>query len=72
MTIVYRFRSWDISTDEYRTSIRWATRERIEAIHGEIISEGVEVPDEFVGQEIAGMTNRHFDALHPPRKDFGR
>jgi hypothetical protein len=66
MSTVFRFQSWNINSDQYQPSRRWATRERIEALHGEIISEGVETPDEFIGREIKGMTDRNFDPRYPP------
>jgi len=70
MAIVFRFRTWDIASDEYRNSQRWATEEAIERVQGERISEGVEVDDRFLGQEVDGMTARGFDPHHPPTGDF--
>jgi hypothetical protein len=69
MTIIYRFRSWDISCDQYQISRRWATRERIEAFRGEIVSEGVECPEELIGKEIEGMTDRNFDPRRHPHSN---
>jgi hypothetical protein len=65
MVMVYRFRMWDVAADGFTLSTRWATRERIQAMGGERVGGGVEVPDEWVGGEIAGMTARGFDPLSP-------
>jgi hypothetical protein len=70
MAVVYRFRTWDITNDCYRDSARWATREAVERVSGEATSEGVEVDDKFLGREVVGMTERHFDPRHPPSADF--
>ncbi len=72
MAVVYRFRAWDIAHDCYRNSQRWATKEAIERVSGEPISEGVEVDDGFLGGEVDGMTARGFDPCHPPRREFSR
>jgi hypothetical protein len=61
MATVYRFRTWDIVNDCYSESRRWATREAIERVQGEIISDAVEVDDSLLGGEVDGMTARHFD-----------
>ena len=61
MATVYRFRMWDVARDGFTLSSRWATRERIEAMGGEVVGGGVEVSDELVGGEIAGMTAKGFD-----------
>jgi hypothetical protein len=59
---IYRFRLYDISSDENRKSRRWATRETIESLGGEIIeSSVVEVNASVVGAENMGMTARDFD-----------
>ena len=50
---IYQFRLYEAANDEMRKSRRWATREKIEWLHGEIL--------EFVGSEIFGMTERDFD-----------
>lgn len=72
MVIVYRFQSWDINSDCFQNSQRWATKEAIERVRGEIISEGVEIDDKFLGGEIEGMTARSFDAHRPPLSGFQR
>jgi hypothetical protein len=66
---VYRFEVFQV--DDYVRSGRWATRERIEQFGGSAraVGEGVEVADNLVGQEIAGMTAKYFDP-RPPRRDF--
>jgi len=68
MAKVYRFEVFQV--DDYVRSNRWATRERIAQFGGwaRSIGEGVEVADNLVGQEIAGMTARYFDP-RPPRRD---
>lgn len=52
MTIVYRFRTWDIANDEYRNSQRWATKEAIARVMGEPNSEGMEIHDRYLGGEV--------------------
>jgi hypothetical protein len=62
---VYRFKKYDISNDENRQSRRWATREAIERIGGEVLEDtATEVDPSAVGTEIDGMTERNFDP-HP-------
>jgi hypothetical protein len=61
MATVYRFRTWDITNDCYQPSNRWATEDAIKRVMGQITSEGVEVEDRFLGQEVDGMTARGFD-----------
>jgi hypothetical protein len=59
---IYQFRVFDITNDEMRKSRRWATRERIEWLHGEVLEDtGVEVDSSLVGRDIEGMTARNFD-----------
>jgi hypothetical protein len=59
---VYRFRMYDISNDENRLSRRWATREAIERIGGEVLKNtATEVDCSVLGKEIEGMTERNFD-----------
>ena len=65
-SVVYRFRTWDIANDCYQQSARWATKEAIERVSGESISEGVEVDNEYLGSEVDGMTARGFDPRNPP------
>jgi hypothetical protein len=66
MVTVYRFRMWDVSRDGFTLSTRWATRERIEAMGGELVGGGVEINDDLIGGEIEGMTIRGFDPARPP------
>ncbi len=62
---VYRFRLYDINNDENRQSRRWATREAIERIGGEVSENtATEVDSSVLGKEIDGMTERNFDP-HP-------
>ncbi len=70
MATVYRFRTWDITTDRYQESKRWAAGEPIQRVMGERISDGVEVDDALLGDEVDGMTARGFDPRRPPRNDF--
>jgi hypothetical protein len=69
MTVtVYRFTVYDITNDEQRTSRRWATREAIERVRGQVLeATATEVDPSVVGAEIAGMTERNFD----PHKSTG-
>ena len=59
---VYPFTIYDATNDEMRQSRRWATRERIEWLGGEILEvTATEVDTSVVGTEIEGMTERGFD-----------
>jgi hypothetical protein len=65
---VYRFRVYDITTDENRASRRWATRDAIERVRGEVLEETATAVDpSVVGGEIHGMTERNFD----PHRNIG-
>jgi hypothetical protein len=70
MAVVYRFQTWDITNDCFQTSRRWAAKEAIERVGGQVISEGIEIDDKFLGGEVDGMTARGFDARNPPSGDF--
>lgn len=70
MAIVYRFQTWDITNDRFQVSQRWGTKESIERVRGEIISDGVELADRFLGAEVDGMTARGFDPNTPPEEGF--
>jgi len=61
MTTVYRFQSYDITSDQIIVSKRWATQETIEHVCGQRIGEGVTVDDGLLGAEIDGMTAIGFD-----------
>jgi hypothetical protein len=62
---VYRFKKYDISTDNNTESRRWATREAIKRIGGEVLEDtAVEVDAAVLGAEIEGMTERNFNP-HP-------
>jgi hypothetical protein len=56
---VYRYRVYDMSIDEYRTSTRMATREQILRIRGEVI-QGSEV-DVEASLVPDGWTEKNFD-----------
>lgn len=62
MVKVYRFRKYDVSSDEMQTSRRMATREVIErVVQGEVIKESeLDVDQSMLGEEIPGMTARGF------------
>jgi hypothetical protein len=70
MATVYRFRTWDITNDCYQNSARWATKEAIERVSGEVISEPAEVDDTALGREVDGMTARGYDPHNPPLTGF--
>ena len=69
---IHRFRLYDINSDSYRQSRRWATRDIIERLGGEIVPELVaEVDASLVNSDIEGMTVPDYDpgaAAHPWRK----
>ena len=71
MSTVFRFRSWDIANDCYQNSRRWATKEAIARVMGEVIGEGFEVDDQYIGGEVDAMTARNVDPRRPPRCGFG-
>jgi hypothetical protein len=59
---IHRFRLYDINSDTYRMSRRWATRDTIESLGGDIMeSPVVEVDASVVSREIEGMTEIDFD-----------
>ncbi len=57
---VYRFRLYDISTDENRQSRRWATLKAIERICGEVLKDTETEVDASV-LDSNGMTERDFN-----------
>jgi hypothetical protein len=65
MATVYRFEAWNILTDCFHQSMRWATKEAIKDACGRALGDGIEVDDRFIGREIEGMTERGFDPRHP-------
>lgn len=70
MAIVYRFQTWDITNDCFQVSQRWATKDMIEQVQGEIVSQGVEIADSLLGKEVPGMTARGIDPQNPPETGF--
>ena len=59
---VYRFRVYNIQSDESRLSRRWGTLQGIRSVGGrEEPDTGVEVDETAVGGEIFGLTSRDFD-----------
>ena len=70
---IYQFKLYDIASDEFRKSQRWATREVIETLGGQIIEESAAVVDGSVvglgASSILGMTRRAFDPhVHAMRR----
>ena len=60
MPKVYKFRKYDISSDETITSRRWATREAIKAVCGEVVEDTeTEIDASFLDNN--GMTERNFE-----------
>ena len=57
---VYRWRKYDIATDENQTSRRWATLEAIERACGERLGQGIEVDATELDPHVAGMTPRNW------------
>jgi len=54
---IHRFRLYDINSDSYRISRRWATRDIIESLGGDLIEAPVaEVDASVVNSDIEGMT----------------
>ena len=59
--IIYRFRLYDIATDEYVPSRRWATMETIRRIGGEAFDDtATEIDDSLLSHDLPGMTDRDF------------
>lgn len=61
---IHRFSLYDINADAYRISRRWATRDIIERLGGEIVpGPSVEVDSSVVSSDIEGMTLPDYDPL---------
>ncbi|MCP3713558.1 hypothetical protein M3I54_43175 [Paraburkholderia sp. CNPSo 3274] len=58
---IYRFQKYDISTDEWQTSRRWATAEAITRVGGRLLGEPLNVDESVLGGEVDGMTDRAFN-----------
>jgi hypothetical protein len=59
---IFRFKKYNINSDEYQISRRWATREALTRIRGEPLEDtAVEVDVAVLSREIEGMTDRDFD-----------
>lgn len=59
---IYRFKLYDITTDENRESRRWATREAVERLGGEVLEDtATEVDASVVATNVFSMTERNFD-----------
>ena len=66
---IYRFRVYDISNDNIRTSTRWGTREAIRDIAcGELLEDTErEVDASVIESDIQGMTERNYN----PNRETG-
>ena len=58
---VYRFERYDINSDEWARSRRWATAEAIGRVCAQPVGDPVEVDQSVLGRQIEGMTERGFD-----------
>ena len=59
MVIVYQFQRYDITTDSWRTSRRWGTREGIDALGADfkiLEHSATEVGEAEVKSDIPGLT----------------
>jgi hypothetical protein len=66
---VYQFTKYDISVDGNRKSRRWATREAIERVGGDVLEDtATEVEAFAVASDIEGMT---CDKLRPSPTHHG-
>jgi len=68
---IHRFRLYDINSDAFRVSRRWATRDIIEKLGGDIVpGHVVEVDASTVSSDIEGMTVPDYDpgATAMPRR----
>ena len=59
--LVYRFRKYDVNSDEWQTSRRWATAEAIVKVGGEAVGDPLSVDESLLGGEVDGMTDRAFN-----------
>ena len=58
---IYRFMVYDVTSDEFIKSRRWATIEAIERVRGEVLKDtSVEVDPSVLDSEVSGMTVRDF------------
>jgi len=70
---VFQFQVYDITSDSYIRSKRWATHEKIGQIAGaELIKPWADIDEKYIGGEVDGMTARGFDPENPPREGFQR
>ena len=59
--MVYRFRMYDITSDEFRTSTRCATLSALGNIRGaEVLGQGINVDASDIGSDVDGMTVRDY------------
>jgi len=56
---VFQFKMYDVASDEFRQSRRWATREFIEKVGGLMTGRAAKVDEELVDEE--GLTARDFE-----------
>jgi hypothetical protein len=63
---IYRFTMYDITADAPKKSSRWATREAIARVNGNVLEEtAVEVEASVVRSDVDGMTTRGFNPNGP-------
>jgi hypothetical protein len=58
---VHRFEIYDIKTDAYQPSRRWATSEMIGLLGGRPLGGEIQVDESHVGHDIPGMSERDFN-----------
>ncbi len=56
---IFQFKMFDIGTDEFKESRRWATREFIERVGGLMTGRAVKVDEDLVSAE--GLAERDFN-----------
>jgi len=55
---VYRFEKYDVGSDQWQRSRRWATADAIERVHGQRVGKPIDVDESLLGREVDGMTDR--------------
>lgn len=58
---VYRFEKYDIKTDDWQRSVRWATEDMIRKIGARTVGDPIDVDPGTLGNEVEGMTDRNFN-----------
>ena len=78
MVTVYQFQRYDITTDTWRTSRRWGTREAIEDLGGSLrilVDTATQVSELDIRSDVPGLTQVGFDPhlpKAPPRRQAYR